>query len=146
MKKLFALLLITSFSFMSFSCSSDDDSPSGPQFTIVGTWKVTQIYINGVQGNVNDYCPYKGNFEFVDGGTYVEKGYELVGTDCNAKPTLGGTWIKSGNNYTLTLNGTATSTVLPSTFTPITNSENVNKFELNLSAGGIPTRLIFTKQ
>ena len=148
MKKVFAMLLILTMGFGLVSCSSDDDSVSGPQFTIVGTWKVTQIFINNVEANVDDYCPYNGTFQFINGGTYVENGYEMemVNLDCIPLDVVGGNWAKNNNSYTLTLNGGETSTVLPSTFTPIIDSDNINKFELSLSAGGIPTRLVFTKQ
>jgi hypothetical protein len=146
MKKVFALMFAFVMTLGLVSCNSDDDSGSTPQFTIVGTWKVTQLFINGVEQNVNDYCPYKGTFQFITGGTYVENGYELDGTNCVAADVLGGTWTKSGNSYTLALNNSATSSVLPTTFSPVTNSTTINKFELNLSAGGIPTKLVFTKQ
>ncbi len=145
MKKLFAMLFVLTMGFGLISCSSDDDNGGGPQFTIHGTWKVTQVFINGVEHDVNDYCPYKGSFQFISGGTYVENGYELVETNCLSSEPIGGTWTKSGNNYTLTLNGGVASSVLPSTFTPITNTDDINKFELNLSAGGIPTKLVFRK-
>lgn len=147
MKNVFALMLAMFVGLGMVSCSSDDDNGSTPQFTMVGTWKVTQVFINGVEHNVDDYCPYKGTFQFVTGGTYVENGFELNNTnDCVAKETVGGTWAKSGNTYTLTLTGNASSTVLPNSFSPITTSGVINKFELNLSAGGIPTKLVFTKQ
>lgn len=147
MKKVFALMFAFVMGLGMISCSSDDDSSSNtPQFTIVGTWKVTQVFINGVEHNVDDYCPYKGTFQFITGGTYVENGFELDGTTCVAADVLGGTYVKSGNNYTLTINGGSTSSVLPTTFSPITNTTTINKFELNLSAGGIPTKLVFTKQ
>lgn len=146
MKKVFAMMLALTMGLGMVSCSSDDDGGSGPVFTIHGTWKVTQVFINGVEHDVNDYCPYRGSFQFVSGGTYVENGYELDGTDCLALDPIGGTWVKNGNTYTLTLNAGAVSSVLPNSFSPITNSSNINTFELSLSAGGIPTKLVFTKQ
>lgn len=146
MKKVFALLFALSIGLGIISCSSDDDGPAEPQFTIVGTWKVTQVYINNVEFDVNEYCPYKGTFQFVNPSTYVENGFTQVDTNCVANEPIGGTWAKNGNNYTLSLPAGTTSTVLPATFTPIVNTNNISKFELNLSAGGIPTRLIFTKQ
>lgn len=131
-----------------FSCNSDDDGKANnePQFTIVGTWKVTRIFINDVEHNVSDYCPYNGKFQFINGGTYVENPYKLDGANCVSAEAVGGTWTKNANLYTITLNGNATSSVLPTTFSPIVDASNINKFELNLSAGGIPTRLVFTKQ
>jgi len=147
MKKVFAMMLAMTIGFGMVSCNSDDDDGvNTPQFTIHGIWKVTQIFINGVEHNVNDYCPYKGSFQFISGGTYVENGFELVESNCIASDPVGGTWTKNGNTYTLTLNAGATSSVLPNSFSPIVDSQNINMFELNLSAGGIPTRLVFTKQ
>ena len=144
MKKVIFLMLAMTMSLGLMSCSSDDDNSSNePQFTIVGTWKVTQLFINGVEGNVADYCSYRGTFQFINPGTFVENGYELDGTNCMAMETAAGNWVKSGNSYTIS---NVTSTVLPATFTPITTTTNINKFELNLSAGGIPTKLVFTKQ
>lgn len=143
MKKVIFLMLAMTMSLGLISCSSDDDGGGNqPQFNIAGTWKVTQVFVNGVEQNVNDFCVYRGTFQFINPGTFVENGYELVDdTDCTALETAAGTWVKNGNSYTLS---NVTSTVLPTTFTPITNTENINKFELNLS-GGIPARLVFTK-
>ncbi|WP_143736318.1 lipocalin-like domain-containing protein [Moheibacter sediminis] len=144
MKKVIFLMLAITMSLGLISCSSDDDNTSNePQFNIVGTWKVTQIFINGVESDVNNYCSYRGTFQFINPNTFVENGFELVENNCTAKETAAGTWTKSGNSYTI---ANVTSTVLPATFTPITTTSNISKFELNLSAGGIPTRLIFTKQ
>jgi len=148
MKKNFYLIIALVFSLGLISCSSDDDSPTvtGPQFTIVGTWKVTNIFINGIEHNVNDYCPYKGLFQFINGGTYVENPYTQNGINCISTDAIGGTWSNLGNTYTISLTNNVSSSVLPTTFHPITDEINLNKFELNLTAGGIPTKLIFTKQ
>lgn len=146
MKKVFALMFALLMGVSMVSCSSDDDSPAAPQFSILGTWKVSKVYINGVEQNVDDFCSYKGTFQFVSPNTYVENGFEVVGENCVAKDPIGGTWAKSGNTYTLTLPSGTNSTVLPLNFTPVTNSNNINQFELNLSAGGIPTKLVFAKQ
>lgn len=144
MKKVIFLMLAMTMSLGFISCSSDDDNSSNePQFTIAGIWKVSQIFINGVEGNVADYCSYRGTFQFINPGTFVENGFELVDTTCTPIETVAGAWVKTGNSYTIS---NVTSTVLPATFTPITSTTNINKFELNLSAGGIPTKLVFTKQ
>ena len=145
MKKVFAILFALTLGFGMISCSSDDDA-GGPEFTIHGTWKVTKLLINGVEHDVQDYCPYRGTFQFISGGTYVENGYELLEENCVASDPVGGTWQKQGNTYTLTLNGGAVSSVLPNSFSPIIDTNNINEFELSLSAGGIPTRLTFSKQ
>lgn len=143
MKKVIFLMLAMTMSLGLMSCSSDDDSGNEPQFSIVGTWKVTQIFINGVESDVDDYCSYRGTFQFINPSTFVENGFELVDDVCTAKETAAGTWTKTGNSYTI---ANVTSTVLPATFTPVTNSSNINQFELNLTAGGIPTKLVLTKQ
>lgn len=144
MKKVIFLMLAMTMSLGMISCSSDDDTGNNePQFSIVGTWKVSQIFINGVESDVDNYCSYRGTFQFINPSTFVENGFELIDEVCTAKETAAGTWTKSGNSYTIT---NVTSTVLPATFTPVTTSSNINKFELNLSAGGIPTKLVFTKQ
>lgn len=143
MKKVIFLMLAMTMSLGLMSCSSDDDSGNEPQFSIVGTWKVTQIFINGVESDVDDYCSYRGTFQFINPSTFVENGFELVDDVCTAKETAAGIWTKTGNSYTI---ANVTSTVLPATFTPVTNSSNINQFELNLTAGGIPTKLVLTKQ
>lgn len=143
MKKVIFLMLAMTMSLGLMSCSSDDDSGNEPQFSIVGTWKVTKIFINGVESDVDDYCSYRGTFQFINPSTFVENGFELVDDVCTAKETAAGTWTKTGNSYTI---ANVTSTVLPATFTPVTNSSNINQFELNLTAGGIPTKLVLTKQ
>ncbi len=146
MKKVFALLFALSIGLGMISCSSDDDSSSTPQFTIVGTWKVTQAYFNGIEQNVADVCIYKGTAQFINGGTYVENKFDLNDADvCVQGDAIGGTWAKSGNNYTLTFNSGQTSNLLNNTFTTVLNSDNINKFEVVSTAGGT-TRLIFTKQ
>src|SRR5690606_15619000 len=146
MKKVFALMFVLLMGVSMVSCSSDDDSPAAPQFSILGTWKVSKVYINGVEQNEDDFCSYKGTFQFVSPNTYVENGFEVVGENCVAKDPIGGTWAKSGNTYTLRLPAGTSSTVLPLTFTPVTNSNNIYKFQFTFTTAGIHTTSVLEYQ
>lgn len=147
MKKVIFLMLAMSMSLGLMSCSSDDDSSNEPQFKIDGIWKVTQYFANNIEQDVDDFCAFKGNFQFVPGGTFVENGYEVEEEtlNCIAKTAVGGTWVKNNNSYTITLNAGAVSTVLPNTFTPVINSNNINRFEITYTEFGQPRRIVFTK-
>lgn len=147
MKKIHYLIFVLVTVFGTISCSSDDDSSSNqPQFSIVGTWKVTQQIINGVQQDVEAMCSFKGNVKFVNGGTYVEDIYNLNSENaCVLSETIGGTWEKHGDSYSLNIVEGGELSILPSTFTPTTDVNNLNKFEISHTALGTTTRLVFTK-
>lgn len=148
MKKVIFLMLAMSMSLGLMSCSSDDDSSNEPQFTIQGVWKVSQYFANNVEQDIDDYCAFKGSFQFVAPNVFVENGFEVVEgtTNCVAKTAISGTWVKNNNSYTLTFASGVASTVFPNTFTTITNSSNLNKFEITYTEFGQPRRLVFTKQ
>lgn len=128
------------------SCSSDDDSSNEPQFTIVGTWKVTAQYINNVPQDISDVCAFKGNVKFISGGTYTEDVWtEEEGVACHLDETIGGTWTKNGNSYNITISTVGGESILPGTITPIVG-DDITKFEITGSSLGTTTKLVFTKQ
>lgn len=147
MKKIHYLIFALIIAISTISCSSDDDSPNNePQFSIVGTWKVTQQFINGVQQDIEPICNFKGNVKFVNGGTYVEDIYALNSSNsCVLSETIGGTWEKHGDSYKINVSEGGDLSILPLNFTPTTDSDNFNKFEISHTALGTTTRLVFTK-
>lgn len=146
MKKVFAILFALTLGFGMISCSSDDDA-GGPEFTIHGTWKVTGKFINDVSQDISGECIYKGNVKFISGGTFVEDVWtEEQNVACHLDETIGGNWTKSGNNYTVTITTQGGTSILPNTFTTITESGVINKFEIKETSLGTTTRLVFTKQ
>lgn len=146
MKKVIFLMLALTMGLGVISCSSDDDSGNQPQFNIVGTWKVTAQYINNTQQDISDVCAFKGNVKFISGGTYTEDVWmEDDTTACHLEETIGGTWVKSGNSYTVNITTEGGESILPATFTP-TIGENISQFEISASSLGTTTRLVFTKQ
>lgn len=147
MKKVIFLMLAMTMSLGLISCSSDDDNSNVPEFTIVGTWKVTAQYINNTQQDISSICAFKGNVKFISGGTYTEDVWEEEqGVPCHLEETIGGTWVKNGNNYNITISTVGGQSILPGTITPITENGVINKFEITGSSLGTTTRLVFTKQ
>ncbi len=140
---MFALTISLGF----ISCSSDDDGGNQPQFSIIGTWKVTAQYINNTQQDISDVCAFKGNVKFISGGTFTEDVWmEGDAMPCHLEETIGGTWVKNGSSYTVNITTTGGVSILPATFTPVIENGVINKFEISASSLGTTTRLVFTKQ
>lgn len=147
MKKLVLLMFAFMMSLAFVSCSSDDDSDGQPQFNIVGTWKVTAQYINNNQQDISDICAFKGNVKFINGGTFTEDVWtEEEGVACHLDETIGGTWIKNGNSYSVNITSQGGESILPATFTPVITNNDISKFEISETSLGTTTKLVFTKQ
>lgn len=147
MKKLLGLLLLAGFMTFFVGCSSDDDGPAAPQFTIVGTWKVTGKLINNEPQDISDICVYKGNMKFVNGGVYVEDVWsEDDENPCHLEETIGGNWEKNGDSYTVSITTEGGESLLPAQFTPILEQGEINRFKISATILGTTTTLIFTKQ
>lgn len=147
MKNVFALMLAMFVGLGMVSCSSDDDNGSTPQFTMVGTWKVTGKFINDTPQDISNDCVYKGNVKFISGGTYVEDVWtEEENVACHLDETIGGNWTKSGNNYTVNITTQGATSILPNSFTAILENGVINKFEIKETSLGTTTRLVFSKQ
>lgn len=146
MKKLLGLLLVIGFGLGFIGCSSDDDGPNEPEFSIVGTWKVTGKLINGVTQDISGVCEYKGNVKFVSGGIFVEDVWgETTDHPCHLMETIGGTWEKNGDSYKVIVTTEGFESILPETFTPEVQSGNLNQFRISATSLGTTTTLIFTK-
>lgn len=147
MKKVFALTLVSFLGFGLFSCNSDDDSNPEAQFSIVGTWKVTEKYINGNIQDISEECVYNGGIKFINGGTYVEDVYmETDEVPCTLVETIGGTWSKSGNNYTLNITTQGYESMMPETFIAEIDGTDYSHFEISETSLGTTTTLVFTRQ
>lgn len=72
MKKVFAFVVLVSFGLGLISCSSDDDSVDGPNYTVVGKWSITSYTINGVS---QEDCTTNGVRQFKTDGTYLQDEY-----------------------------------------------------------------------
>lgn len=147
MKKSVYLMFTFALSLGFISCSSDDDGPNQPQFNIIGTWKVTAQYINNVPQDISDICYFKGNVKFISGGTFTEDVWmETDEMPCHLHETIGGTWAKSGNTYTVNITTQGGESILPASFTPTIDNNNITQFEISETSLGTTTRLVFTKQ
>lgn len=146
MKKLLGLLLVIGFGLGFIGCSSDDDGPSDPPFSIVGTWKVTGKLINGVSQDISGECMFKGSVKFVSGGIFVEDVWGETSDDpCHLMETIGGTWEKNGDSYKVIVTTEGFESILPETFTPEIQSGNNSQFRISATSLGTTTTLIFTK-
>lgn len=96
MKKVFLVMLGLALGLGMMSCSSDDDS--GPMYSIVGKWKITQYTING---DPFEECSLNGIRQFKNDGVYLQDDYELdENGECKSTEDspLIGTYQWNGNN------------------------------------------------
>jgi hypothetical protein len=140
---LFVSALVLGMTFA--SCSNDDDSPAPA--SVEGKWNFSKMSetVNGVTSSEEDYdgnepgC-VKDYIEFKAGGVFNESDYFDLGSGCELDLTIG-TWSKSGNIITITLEGVVTSVEVVSV------SSSVLKVKFSETDGGITTVIntIFTK-
>jgi len=102
MKKILLLMsaLIMAISFN--SCSDDNDDNQNSE-KIVGIWRLSQLYINNIDQQINE-CEKKMTIEVFENGTYIEKDYEYneLLTECLLYDQVNGTWENLGNSmYTM---------------------------------------------
>lgn len=100
MKKLMLFIGVFIAAILFNSCSNNDDG-NGPQSTdkIVGTWRLSALYIENINQQVNE-CEKKMTIEVFDNGTYIEKDYEYneLLTECMLYDQVNGTWESLGNS------------------------------------------------
>lgn len=107
MKKVFALLLISSLALV--SCSSDDDGGTdGPVYSMVGKWNITTYTIDGES---TFKCSLNGTRQFKQDGTYLEDEFvedEITGECLETENSpLIGTWAKVNNSVNTNVMGTS---------------------------------------
>jgi len=106
MKKVFAILFALTISLGMISCSSDDDSGSGPNYSVVGKWEITERVFDG--NPVEIPCELNGTRQFQPNGTYLQDEFVSNPDTGECEETedspLIGSYNKSGNNFTTTIN------------------------------------------
>ncbi len=135
------LLLISLFS---LSCSNDDGGDSNVD-VIVGSWKITNIVINGTdiypllvaEGvcEIRNVTHFNNNFSVMM-NTFQENAET---GNCEPGPDSAGTWSREGNVYTINLDGS------PESVTPVF-SDNNNKFTVSQEFEGQLATVTFTRQ
>jgi hypothetical protein len=129
-KNLKNLFLILCVAFISFSCSSDDDSSGDSDTTaqnkanIIGTWKFTSSTTNGVLDTDNDPCLTQLTITF---NTTQVSTLDIYGENCELSDTYTTTYSISGNNINIVDDGetyTVEITTLNSTTLTIEDSED----------------------
>lgn len=135
-------LLLTGF--LSVSCNEDDDSSGNNVDMIVGTWKVTDAWVDGE--SVYDqlllvaYCPLQNEYNFLNDYTLsidtFEDGNEAG--ECVAGEVQNGTWTKTNDVYSVNLNGETSSSTA--------NFLDENNFTTETTFEGQAVTLKFTRQ
>lgn len=101
MKKL--ILLLSVFTLVFTSCSSDDDGDSQDPF--VGTWKYFKYYEDGVEISLEE-CEELTTLVITSSGAFSTTIYENDGNGCELDYTSSGTWENLGSGlYSTTLDG-----------------------------------------
>ncbi len=102
MKKL--ILLLTAFTFVFTSCSSDDDSSSS-QDRLIGAWNYYKFFENGVERPL-DPCETDETFDVLADGTFSAEYFEDNAGTCELVETNSGTWENLGSGtYSITQSG-----------------------------------------
>ena len=137
MKKVFALMLVSSLGFGLVSCSSDDDGDSGPNYSVVGKWEITNYTVGGTA--VED-CSVEGMRQFKPDGTLIQEEFAEdengVCTETENSPLIG-TYTKSGDNLSTTMSGITKNYDL--------EFINENKFTLTEEYNNVDFVFTFTK-
>ena len=72
-----------------------------PALVLKGTWKATNVQINGTGQNLANVGQPYANFQLVLDGTTDDNGtYTVSGMPLPFSPTFVGNWAKSGNTFT----------------------------------------------
>ena len=102
MKRFWLFLALIVSSSCLLTCSSDDDEPVVKD-KILGKWKLSMEYLNGIEIPLSE-CERQMTIEFFESGTYSEKDFEYDEENdiCTGLPLKTGTWENLGNsNYYL---------------------------------------------
>src|SRR5690606_17795409 len=112
MKKVVFLMLAMTMSLGMISCSSDDDSGNGPNYSVVGRWEVASYTVNGVD---IEECSLNGIRQFRTDSSYLQDEF-VEDEEGNCTETIDspivGTYTKSGNNFSTTIDGVTKSYTL----------------------------------
>lgn len=103
MKKL--ILLLTAFTFVFTSCSSDDDNTPS-QDPLIGAWNYYKYFENGVEEPL-DPCETDETFVVLADGTFSAEYFDEVTVgSCESAGAFNGTWENLGSGtYALTSSG-----------------------------------------
>ena len=125
MKRL--ILVLTVFTLVFSSCSSDDDSNSSVEnYSIIGEWTITQRIVNGVEEAIGE-CEPTSIYRYSADGSYYEKHYAAVlGSSCLENPffEVNGDWSKEDNETYIVATAQGTSSFKINFIT-----ENTHKLE-----------------
>jgi len=128
---------------LSFSCSSDDDS-SNNMDVIVGEWKISDVKIDGESVYAElvllNPCPFQNQYHFRNDFSIQINTFEENSEtgNCVAGEVQNGTWSKSGNVYSVSINNETNSSTA--------NFIDDNNFTTQTEFEGQPVELKFTKQ
>lgn len=126
-----------------FSCSGDDDSSNNVD-VIVGDWKISDVRIDGEsvydQLLLLNPCPFQNEYNFRNDFTIQIDAFEENADtgNCVLAEVQNGAWSKSGNVYTVSINGDTSSSTA--------NFIDDNNFTTQTEFEGQPVELKFTKQ
>ena len=137
------LLLI---GFLAVSCNNDDDSSDGNVDVIVGTWKVSDVWMDSV--SVYDqllevaYCPLQNEYNFMNDYTLQIDTFEEGITPENCVPGTAqtGSWSVANNIYSVTFDDTGETSSSPVAF------QNDNTFTTETTFEGQHVVMEFTRQ
>ena len=109
----FLILPLLVLGLFATSCSSDDDSNDNVD-TIVGTWKVTDVWQNGVSVyallQMVAPCPLENKYILANDYSMKVETFETVGetNECTPGETQNGNWSKEGSTYFVSFEGQTT--------------------------------------
>jgi len=101
MKKITKVIAVLFFASLMLACSSDDENNSGTDANLVGTWSLEAQFLNGEDRNINE-CQMNENVKFEPNGTASYTYYTHFLANCNIDVIETGSWVKNGNNLTIT--------------------------------------------
>lgn len=147
MKKLKSMIMpLLLIGFLAVSCNNDDDSSDGNVDVIVGTWKVSDVWMDGE--SVYDqllavaYCPLQNEYNFMNDYTLRIDTFEegISPENCvNGTPQTG-SWSVTNNIYSVTFDDTGDTNSSPVAF------QNDNTFTTETTFEGQHVVMEFTRQ
>lgn len=132
--------------FLSVSCNNDDDSSSGNDDLIVGTWKVSNAWIG--EESIYDqllqtnFCAMQNLYNFMNDNSLEIDTFEegITPENCVIGVTQTGTWTKTDDVYSVTFDESGETSSSNVTF------QNDNTFTTQTIFQGQSVLLEFTRQ